>query len=166
MAVAQPSAASAKGSAGAAAEGGGGAGSAVNISGDGLVELIIYLMPCKPIVSLMYAENKYGRRRNGNTLRRGCQCAGDVTRLDRVLDECIRCSLEIVPFPDKVVESGLRWFRHVKRVSKDVVRIGLNLPEQKNRDYSPFELTPVRAAPELATARLQHTSNLVPINIF
>lgn len=47
----------------------------------------------------------------------------DVTRMDRIMNECIRKSLCVTNIVGKIRENILRWFEHVeRRNSEDIVK--------------------------------------------
>ena len=56
------------------------------------------------------------------------------TRMDRIRNEVIRDLVKVAPIEDKMSETRLRWFEHVKRMSVDTpVRRceRINIPEGK-----------------------------------
>jgi len=62
------------------------------------------------------------------------------TRVDRIRNEAIRDLVKVVPIGDKMRETRLRWFGHVKRRSVDApVRrcVRINIPEGRRRRGRP-----------------------------
>ncbi|KAI8439845.1 hypothetical protein MSG28_001314 [Choristoneura fumiferana] len=55
--------------------------------------------------------------------------AGGVTRLDKVRNEHVRGSFKVAPVAEKLKESRLRWYGHIKRRDESYsVKIALNIP--------------------------------------
>jgi len=58
----------------------------------------------------------------------------DYTRIDRIRNDAIRDLVKVAPIEDKMRESRLRWFGHVKRRSVDAPMRRcemINIPEGK-----------------------------------
>ena len=58
------------------------------------------------------------------------------TRLDRIINGVIRSLAEVVPIEEKLRETRLRWFDHVKRrsVAAPVRRCEMIVPPRKERE--------------------------------